>query len=84
MPNATTINLVAFGICAILCPVKRSAARGWEPSGLVKILDLEPPNSVYDECAFVEFVEDHPMGYKAGTVGRYQLKELRKPEPVKL
>lgn len=49
----------------------------WEPSGLVIIKDIEPPGSVYDWCAFVEFIEDHPKGYRKGSPGRYQLKELR-------
>lgn len=49
----------------------------WEPSGLVRILEIEPANSIYDECALIEFVENHPMGYAAGSLGRYQLKELR-------
>ena len=37
-------------------------------------------DDVYDECAFVEFIEDHPSGIPKGSAGRYQLKELRKPE----
>jgi hypothetical protein len=55
----------------------------WEPSGLVKILELEPAGTIYDECAFVVFIEDHPNGYRNGEPGRYQLKELRAAETIK-
>ena len=48
----------------------------FEPSGLVKVIAIEPPQSGFDECAFVEFVGDHPHGYKDGSNGRYFTKEL--------
>lgn len=32
----------------------------------------------YDECAFVEFIGDHPSGYKDGMNGWYFTKELKK------
>lgn len=48
----------------------------FEPSGLVKVIAIEPAQAGYDECAFVEFVGDHPAGYKNGSKGRYFTKEL--------
>ena len=49
----------------------------YDPSGLVRIIAIEPPQAGYDECVFVQFVGDHPSGYKDGTNGRYFSKELR-------
>jgi hypothetical protein len=55
------------------------ASTPFEPSGLVKILEIEPAGEIYGVTARVEFIEDHPHGYPKGSEGRYQLKELRKP-----
>lgn len=49
----------------------------FEPSGIVKVIAIEPPQAGFDECAFVEFVGDHPSGYKSGSPGRYFSKELK-------
>lgn len=49
----------------------------YEPSGLVKILEIESACWPYGVTACVEFLEDHPHGYAKGSIGRYQLKELR-------
>lgn len=49
----------------------------WEPSGLVKVLEAEPGLYFGRTSVFIEFVEDHPMGYKKGEVGRYLADEMR-------
>jgi len=59
----------------------------FEPSGTVKVLALEPtPEWPYNgrTMAYVEFVEDHPHGYPAGSTGRYLADELLPlvPDPV--
>lgn len=48
----------------------------FEPRGLVKVIAIEPPQSGYPECAFIEFVGDHPHGYESGSHGRYFSREL--------
>ncbi len=42
----------------------------WEPSGIVEVDEDE------GESVLVWHVGDHPKGYKAGTIGRYLVKEL--------
>ena len=54
----------------------------YEPSGLVQVIAIEPPQSGYPECAFVKFVGDHPAGYKDGSHGRYFSSELRIADDV--
>jgi hypothetical protein len=48
----------------------------FEPSGLVKVLAVEGP---FDgkQTVFIEYVEDHPHGYRNGEIGRYYAHELR-------
>lgn len=48
----------------------------FEPSGLFKVLEVEPANNIYGQTAFGVFVGDHPAGMKAGTAGRYPVREL--------
>lgn len=48
----------------------------WEPSGVVRVLNVEPSHTIYKEVALIEFVGDHPKGYKSGTHGRYPSSEL--------
>lgn len=51
----------------------------FEPSALVKILQIESDHYIYGVTVRVEFLEDH-SGYQKGEVGRYQLSELRRLE----
>lgn len=48
----------------------------WEPSGLVRVREVEAPHWLYGEIIVVEYVGDHPCGYKHGTVGRYLATDL--------
>lgn len=48
----------------------------WEPSGLFRVLEIEPAWDGCAECAHGEFVGDHPKGYRDGEVGAYFTKEL--------
>jgi hypothetical protein len=56
--------------------VGKIARTPFEPSGLVRVLDIEP--GLYDgkKTALIEYVEDHPKGYKKGSIGRYFAHEL--------
>jgi hypothetical protein len=49
----------------------------FEPSGLVKILAIHIGGFFDKNLAFVEYLEDHPYGYKKGENGNYFLNELR-------
>lgn len=49
----------------------------FDPSGLVEVIEIEPPNWLGKRTVRVRYIEDHPHGYKAGTLGRYYLDELQ-------
>ncbi len=57
--------------------VGRTARTPFEPSGLVRIIEVEPidPLTGRQTCR-VEFLDDHPHGYAKGTVGRYFVEQL--------
>ncbi len=48
----------------------------FEPSGLFRVLEIEPQGNEYEPTAFGVFVGDHPHGYKDGSPGRYFVREL--------
>ena len=48
----------------------------FEPSGLFRVLEIEPQGDVCEPTAFGVFVGDHPHGYKDGSPGRYFVREL--------
>ncbi len=48
----------------------------WEPSGLFRVLEIEPAANGFEEAAFGVFVGEHPSGYLDGSAGRYFTKEL--------
>lgn len=48
----------------------------WEPSGIVKVIELEDACWPYKPTAVVVFIGDH-QGYRSGSLGRYQQHELR-------
>jgi len=52
-----------------------------ESSGLVKILDIHIGGFFDKNLAFVEYLEDHPYGYRKGETGNYFLNELRPVVP---
>jgi RNA polymerase subunit RPABC4/transcription elongation factor Spt4 len=56
--------------------VGKAVRTPFEPSGLVKVLEIEGP---YDgkRTAFIVYAEDHPKGYRQGDIGRYFAHELR-------
>jgi len=49
----------------------------FEPSGIVKVLEVEFSEWSGEIYARVEHVGEHPMGYPDGSMGRYYAKELR-------
>lgn len=49
----------------------------WEPSGIVKVLEIEEARQPFAETVRIQFVGDHPNGYKHGSFGRYHLSEMR-------
>lgn len=53
----------------------------FDPSGMVKILDIHIGGFFDKNLAFVEYLEDHPCGYKKGETGNYFLNELRPVQP---
>jgi hypothetical protein len=57
-----------------------TARTPYEPSGLVKIVEIESEHWIYGVTVRVEFLEDHPHGYPTSSIGRYQLKELRRQD----
>ena len=57
--------------------VGREYRTPWEPSGVVRVIELEDACWPYKPTAVVVFVGDHPNGYRSGTLGRYQQHELR-------
>jgi hypothetical protein len=52
----------------------------FDPGGLVRVLQIEPGDYDGKQMAVVEYAEDHPHGYRQGTLGRYFAHELR-PRP---
>lgn len=54
----------------------------FEPSGLFRVMQVEPQGAGFGATAFGVFVGDHPNGYKYGTFGRYYVKELRESVEV--
>ena len=52
-------------------------SRWWE-TGTFKALKIEQGNDPKEAEVVVEFIEDHPKGYKANSHGRYMVSDLRK------
>jgi len=48
----------------------------WEPSGLFRVVAIEPARNGFEKSAAGVFVGDHPAGYKDRSFGRYLTKEL--------
>lgn len=48
----------------------------FEPSGLVKVIDVSWDPFFKRHCAYIEYVEDHPHGYKKGEYGLYFADQL--------
>jgi hypothetical protein len=51
-------------------------SRWWE-TGMFKVLKIEQEDDPKEAAVVVEFIEDHPKGYKAGSHGRYMVADLR-------
>lgn len=51
-------------------------SRWWE-TGMFKVLKLEQADDPENAAVVVEFIEDHPKGYKAKSQGRYMVADLR-------
>lgn len=49
----------------------------WNETGMFKVLKIEQPDDPDNAAVVVEFIEDHPKGYKAGSHGRYMVADLR-------
>lgn len=50
---------------------------GWWETGMFKALKLEQTEDPENAAVVVEFIEDHPKGYKTGSHGRYMVSDLR-------
>ena len=48
----------------------------WEPSGVVRVLSIVSESDNIKETCMIEFVGDHPQGYRDGSIGRYPTDEL--------
>jgi hypothetical protein len=57
--------------------VGREFRTPFDPAGVVQVLEIEPGYFCDRRTVLVKHVVDHPMGYLAGTIGRYFLEELR-------
>jgi hypothetical protein len=44
---------------------------------MFKVLKLEQADDPEESAVVVEFIEDHPKGYKAKSHGRYMVADLR-------
>jgi hypothetical protein len=51
-------------------------SRWWE-TGMFKVLKIEQGDDPDNAEVVVEFIEDHPKGYKDGSHGRYMVSDLR-------
>ena len=49
----------------------------WCETGMFKVLTLEQADDPDNAAVVVEFIEDHPNGYKAKSHGRYMVEDLR-------
>lgn len=49
----------------------------FDPGGRVRVLEIEEGFYEGRRTAWVEYLEDHPHGYRKGTCGRYFADELR-------
>jgi hypothetical protein len=49
----------------------------WHETGMFKVLKIEQPDDPDNAAVVVEFIEDHPKGYKARSHGRYMVADLR-------
>jgi len=49
----------------------------WSETGMFKVLKIEQGDDPENAAVFVEFIEDHPKGYKAKSHGRYMVSDLR-------
>ena len=49
----------------------------WSETGMFKVLEIEPADDPDNAAVVVEFIEDHPKGYKAKSHGRYMVADLR-------
>jgi hypothetical protein len=49
----------------------------WSETGMFKVLEIEQGDDPENAAVVVEFVEDHPNGYKAKSHGRYMVSDLR-------
>ncbi len=57
----------------------------FEPSGLVQVVALSGPHPVNGRLTVeVRYLEEHPHGYRAGTLGCYFRDELRPARPPRL
>jgi hypothetical protein len=50
----------------------------WWETGMFKVLKIEQGEDPEESAVVVEFIEDHPKGYKTGSHGRYMVSDLRK------
>ena len=49
----------------------------WCQTGMFKVLKIEQGDEPKEAAVVVEFIEDHPKGYKTGSHGRYMIEDLR-------
>jgi len=49
----------------------------WWKTGMFKVLKIEQADDPRNAAVVVEFIEDHPKGYKAKSHGRYMVSDLR-------
>ena len=49
----------------------------WSETGMFKVLKIEQADDPRNAAVVVEFIEDHPKGYKTGSHGRYMVSDLR-------
>ena len=48
----------------------------WSKTGMFKVLKIEQADDPDNAAVVVEFIEDHPNGYKAKSHGRYMVADL--------
>ena len=49
----------------------------WHKTGMFKVLRIEQADDPDNAAVVVEFIEDHPNGYKAKSHGRYMVADFR-------
>ena len=54
----------------------------WLETGMFKVLEIEQAEDPDNAAVIVEFIEDHPKGYKTGAQGRYMVADLREVSVV--